>query len=183
MNIIFINFNLLFKIIIRLFILSFIQGLEFALKIFNYFFTSVFILEASMKIVALGLYRYMRERWVQMLFPLFLLFQFLFCFRFFEGADFIFFYSNITSYFFFFRWNQLDIAIVILSVVGIVLEEMESNVIPMNPTIIRVMRVLRIARGKLKEISLIVMNLCLQFKSRYKIKVEPLYSIRSYKFQ
>lgn len=72
--------------------------------------------------------------------------------------------------------------------VGIVLEEMESNVIPMNPTIIRVMRVLRIARGKLKEISLIVkyyfvMNLCLRFKSRYKIKVKPLYSIRSYKFK
>ncbi|XP_052824853.1 voltage-dependent T-type calcium channel subunit alpha-1I isoform X2 [Octopus bimaculoides] len=81
------------------------EGLEFALKIFNYFFTSVFILEATMKMVALGFMRYMRE-----------------------------------------RWNQLDTAIVILSVVGIVLEEMESNVIPMNPTIIRVMRVLRIAR-------------------------------------
>ncbi len=37
--------------------------------------------------------------------------------------------------------------IVILSIVGIVLEEMKSNVIPINPTIIRVMRVLRIARG------------------------------------
>ena len=38
--------------------------------------------------------------------------------------------------------------IVILSIVGIVLEEMKSNVIPINPTIIRVMRVLRIARGE-----------------------------------
>jgi len=47
-----------------------------------------------------------------------------------------------------FRWNQLDIFIVLLSVVGIFLEEMKSNVIPINPTIIRVMRVLRIARGK-----------------------------------
>lgn len=43
--------------------------------------------------------------------------------------------------------------IVILSIVGIVLEEMKSNVIPINPTIIRVMRVLRIARG--------MKNLCL----------------------
>ncbi len=46
------------------------------------------------------------------------------------------------------RWNQLDMGIVILSIVGIVLEEMKSNVIPINPTIIRVMRVLRIARGE-----------------------------------
>lgn len=82
------------------------QELQFALKIFNYFFTSVFILEAIMKIVALGFLRYIRD-----------------------------------------RWNQLDILIVILSIVGIVLEEMRTNVIPINPTIIRVMRVLRIARG------------------------------------
>ena len=46
------------------------------------------------------------------------------------------------------RWNQLDVCIVILSVVGIVLEESESGFIPINPTIIRVMRVMRIARGK-----------------------------------
>ena len=46
------------------------------------------------------------------------------------------------------RWNQLDVAIVILSIVGIVLEEVKSKVIPINPTIIRVMRVLRIARGQ-----------------------------------
>lgn len=45
-----------------------------------------------------------------------------------------------------YRWNQLDVGIVILSVVGIVLEEVESKIIPINPTIIRVMRVLRIAR-------------------------------------
>lgn len=44
------------------------------------------------------------------------------------------------------RWNQLDVGIVILSVVGIVLEEMESDMMPVNPTIIRVMRVMRIAR-------------------------------------
>ncbi len=44
------------------------------------------------------------------------------------------------------KWNQLDVAIVILSVVGIVLEELETNIIPINPTIIRVMRVMRIAR-------------------------------------
>jgi voltage-dependent calcium channel T type alpha-1G len=38
--------------------------------------------------------------------------------------------------------------IVFLSIIGIVLEELESKIIPINPTIIRVMRVLRIARGK-----------------------------------
>ncbi|XP_072167756.1 voltage-dependent T-type calcium channel subunit alpha-1H-like [Diadema setosum] len=43
-------------------------------------------------------------------------------------------------------WNQLDITIVILSIAGIVMEEMESDIIPINPTIIRIMRVLRIAR-------------------------------------
>ena len=47
-----------------------------------------------------------------------------------------------------FRWNQLDVAIVILSVVGIVLEELKSDIMPINPTIMRVMRVLRIARGE-----------------------------------
>ncbi|XP_038117628.1 voltage-dependent T-type calcium channel subunit alpha-1G isoform X4 [Culex quinquefasciatus] len=80
-------------------------ALEYALKIFNYFFTAVFILEAIMKLVALGLKIYMKD-----------------------------------------KWNQLDVAIVILSIVGIVLEELETNIIPINPTIIRVMRVLRIAR-------------------------------------
>lgn len=44
------------------------------------------------------------------------------------------------------RWNQLDLFIILLSIVGIVLEEMNSE-LPINPTIIRVMRVLRIARG------------------------------------
>ena len=47
-----------------------------------------------------------------------------------------------------FRWNQLDVAIVFLSVMGIVLEELKSDLMPINPTIMRVMRVLRIARGK-----------------------------------
>jgi voltage-dependent calcium channel T type alpha-1G len=41
----------------------------------------------------------------------------------------------------------IHILIVLLSVIGIILEEMKTNVIPINPTIIRVMRVLRIARG------------------------------------
>ncbi|XP_034394621.1 voltage-dependent T-type calcium channel subunit alpha-1I [Cyclopterus lumpus] len=45
------------------------------------------------------------------------------------------------------RWNQLDLAIVLLSVMGITLEEIEiSSALPINPTIIRIMRVLRIAR-------------------------------------
>ena len=49
--------------------------------------------------------------------------------------------------FFFSRWNQLDVVIVFLSVLGIVLEELKSDLMPINPTIMRVMRVLRIARG------------------------------------
>ncbi|XP_023315824.1 voltage-dependent T-type calcium channel subunit alpha-1G isoform X4 [Trichogramma pretiosum] len=81
------------------------KALTYALKIFNYFFTAVFILESAMKLLALGLHLYLKD-----------------------------------------KWNQLDIGIVILSVVGIVLEEVESKIIPINPTIIRVMRVLRIAR-------------------------------------
>ncbi|VVC89033.1 unnamed protein product [Leptidea sinapis] len=80
-------------------------ALQYALKIFNYFFTAVFILEAAMKLVALGFKIYLKD-----------------------------------------KWNQLDVMIVILSIVGIVLEELETNIIPINPTIMRVMRVLRIAR-------------------------------------
>ncbi|KAL3206040.1 hypothetical protein MRX96_040482 [Rhipicephalus microplus] len=60
--------------------------LEYALKIFNYFFTAVFLLELSMKVVALGIPRYLAD-----------------------------------------KWNQLDILIVILSIMGIVLEEMKSG--------------------------------------------------------
>nr|DBA18821.1 TPA: hypothetical protein GDO54_017024 [Pyxicephalus adspersus] len=46
-----------------------------------------------------------------------------------------------------YRWNQLDLAIVLLSVMGITLEEIEINAaLPINPTIIRIMRVLRITR-------------------------------------
>ncbi|TRY59084.1 hypothetical protein DNTS_008394 [Danionella cerebrum] len=45
------------------------------------------------------------------------------------------------------RWNQLDLAIVLLSIMGITLEEIKMNAaLPINPTIIRIMRVLRIAR-------------------------------------
>ncbi|XP_030839908.1 voltage-dependent T-type calcium channel subunit alpha-1I isoform X5 [Strongylocentrotus purpuratus] len=71
----------------------------------NYIFTAVFILEALLKIFALGFKRYFKD-----------------------------------------GWNQLDVTIVILSIAGIAMEELESNIIPINPTIIRIMRVLRIAR-------------------------------------
>ncbi|KAG8196966.1 hypothetical protein JTE90_009024 [Oedothorax gibbosus] len=81
------------------------KNLEYALKVFNYFFTAVFIAEAGMKVVALGIIKYFKN-----------------------------------------RWNQLDMAIVALSIAGIVLEKMESDLIPINPTIIRVFRVMRIAR-------------------------------------
>lgn len=79
--------------------------LNYILKIFNYFFTAVFILESTMKLIALGFWLYMKD-----------------------------------------KWNQLDVVIVILSVVGIILEELKSNIIPINPTVLRVMRVMRIAR-------------------------------------
>uniref|UniRef100_A0A3Q3X2V5 Ion transport domain-containing protein n=1 Tax=Mola mola TaxID=94237 RepID=A0A3Q3X2V5_MOLML len=52
---------------------------------------------------------------------------------------------------FFKDWNQLDIAIVALSIMGITLEELKMSAsLPINPTIIRIMRVLRIARAVLK---------------------------------
>ncbi|KAF1639304.1 Voltage-dependent T-type calcium channel subunit alpha-1I, partial [Eudyptes filholi] len=81
-------------------------SLETALKYCNYLFTTVFVLEAVLKLVAFGLRRFFKD-----------------------------------------RWNQLDLAIVLLSVMGITLEEIEINAaLPINPTIIRIMRVLRIAR-------------------------------------
>ena len=38
------------------------QELEYALKLFNYFFTAIFILEAAIKISALGVKRYLTDR-------------------------------------------------------------------------------------------------------------------------
>ena len=75
-----------------------------------------------MKISALGVQRYLSDRWI--------------------------FSQNIRakSNLFKFRWNQLDVSIVFLSIIGIALEEVQGQVFPINPTIIRVMRVLRIAR-------------------------------------
>lgn len=40
------------------------QELLYALKIFNYFFTAVFFFEAFFKLVALGLKRYISDRYV-----------------------------------------------------------------------------------------------------------------------
>ncbi|XP_055079758.1 voltage-dependent T-type calcium channel subunit alpha-1I-like [Periophthalmus magnuspinnatus] len=82
------------------------HSLDLALKYCNYFFTSMFVLEAVLKLIAFGFRRFFKD-----------------------------------------RWNQLDLAIVLLSVMGITLEEIEiSAALPINPTIIRIMRVLRIAR-------------------------------------
>ncbi|XP_045155916.1 voltage-dependent T-type calcium channel subunit alpha-1G isoform X3 [Echinops telfairi] len=82
------------------------QVLDEALKICNYIFTVVFVLESVFKLVAFGFRRFFQD-----------------------------------------RWNQLDLAIVLLSIMGITLEEIEVNAsLPINPTIIRIMRVLRIAR-------------------------------------
>ena len=49
--------------------------------------------------------------------------------------------------------------IVVLSIGGIVLDELATSNFPMNPTIIRVMRVLRITRGKIVKIP------CWEFRS------------------
>ncbi|KAK7938637.1 hypothetical protein WMY93_001963 [Mugilogobius chulae] len=82
------------------------HSLDMALKYCNYFFTSMFVLEAVLKLIAFGFRRFFKD-----------------------------------------RWNQLDLAIVLLSVMGITLEEIDfSAALPINPTIIRIMRVLRIAR-------------------------------------
>ncbi|XP_077474374.1 voltage-dependent T-type calcium channel subunit alpha-1I-like isoform X2 [Stigmatopora argus] len=82
------------------------RSLDLALKYCNYFFTSTFVLESILKLIAFGVRRFFKE-----------------------------------------RWNQLDLGIVLLSLVGIILEEIEiSAALPINPTIIRIMRVLRIAR-------------------------------------
>ncbi|XP_069884452.1 voltage-dependent T-type calcium channel subunit alpha-1G isoform X1 [Dipodomys merriami] len=83
------------------------QILDEALKICNYIFTVIFVLESVFKLVAFGFRRFFQD-----------------------------------------RWNQLDLAIVLLSIMGITLEEIEVNAsLPINPTIIRIMRVLRIARA------------------------------------
>uniref|UniRef100_A0ACB8EKJ3 Voltage-dependent T-type calcium channel subunit alpha-1G n=1 Tax=Sphaerodactylus townsendi TaxID=933632 RepID=A0ACB8EKJ3_9SAUR len=80
--------------------------LDEALKICNYIFTVIFVMESVFKLVAFGFRRFFQD-----------------------------------------RWNQLDLAIVLLSIMGITLEEIEVNAsLPINPTIIRIMRVLRIAR-------------------------------------
>ena len=38
------------------------QELQFALKIFNFFFTSVFVLESGVKMISLGFLRYLDDR-------------------------------------------------------------------------------------------------------------------------
>nr|XP_019939086.1 PREDICTED: voltage-dependent T-type calcium channel subunit alpha-1G-like [Paralichthys olivaceus] len=82
------------------------RELDEALKICNYIFTLIFVLESVFKLVAFGFRRFFKD-----------------------------------------KWNQLDLAIVLLSIMGITLEEIEVNAsLPINPTIIRIMRVLRIAR-------------------------------------
>jgi hypothetical protein len=98
-----------------------------ALDYCNYVFTSVFILESISKIIALGPLRYFKDKY--------------------EIRK----KKNLIKDLRNFRWNQLDTMIVILSIAGIVMEKMKSGqVLPINPTLIRVMRVLRIARGNKK---------------------------------
>uniref|UniRef100_A0A915C571 Ion transport domain-containing protein n=3 Tax=Parascaris univalens TaxID=6257 RepID=A0A915C571_PARUN len=41
-------------------------GLKYVLKALNYFFTAVFTLEAAMKLIALGIKRFFKERWNQL---------------------------------------------------------------------------------------------------------------------
>uniref|UniRef100_H3CN28 Voltage-dependent T-type calcium channel subunit alpha n=1 Tax=Tetraodon nigroviridis TaxID=99883 RepID=H3CN28_TETNG len=81
------------------------EELTEALKICNYIFTLIFVLESVFKLVAFGFRRFFKD-----------------------------------------KWNQLDLVIVLLSIMGITLEKIEEASLPINPTIIRIMRVLRIAR-------------------------------------
>ena len=55
-------------------------------------------------------------------------------------------YQKKIHSFMYIRWNQLDVSIAMLSIIGIGLEEVEGQSFIINPTVIRVMRVLRIAR-------------------------------------
>jgi hypothetical protein len=83
----------------------------------------VFIFESISKIIALGPLRYFKDKYEKILFLNFI--------------------DSVN-----FRWNQLDTMIVVLSIAGILMEKMKSgHILPINPTLIRVMRVLRIARG------------------------------------
>lgn len=58
------------KITRRVFTPFFLQALTYALKIFNYFFTAVFILECVMKMLALGLQLYVKDKYVYALYSL-----------------------------------------------------------------------------------------------------------------
>jgi len=42
----------------------FLQELQYTLKIFNFFFTSVFILEAIIRIISFGMFRYLLDRYI-----------------------------------------------------------------------------------------------------------------------
>ena len=44
------------------------------------------------------------------------------------------------------RWHLLDIAIIIASLIGIVLESMDNKLIPLNPSVVRTARICRITR-------------------------------------
>ncbi|XP_048575597.1 voltage-dependent T-type calcium channel subunit alpha-1G isoform X2 [Nematostella vectensis] len=81
------------------------QSYEVFVETTNYFFTSVFVIEVVVKVIALGFVRYPKD-----------------------------------------RWNLIDLAIVLLSVTGIVLELLVKVDHLFNPTVIRTLRVLRITR-------------------------------------
>lgn len=137
------------------------QSLDEALKYCNYVFTIVFVFEAALKLVAFGFRRFFKDRCVgqgRLGFwgPLRALGT---------GAGAATGFSPgvgrsdaaeprrgpraCAPSLWPPRWNQLDLAIVLLSLMGITLEEIEmSAALPINPTIIRIMRVLRIARGR-----------------------------------
>lgn len=112
---------------------AFSQSLETALKYCNYFFSSTFVVETVLKLVAFGFRRFFKDRWAH---------DWNNTSRA-SGGSGLWWALGVL------RWNQLDLAIVLLSVMGIILEEIEiSASLPINPTIIRIMRVLRIARGE-----------------------------------
>ena len=42
---------------------NFCQELDYSLRVFNFFFTSTFCVEAGLKVIALGPQHYFRDRW------------------------------------------------------------------------------------------------------------------------
>ena len=94
------------------------QYLDLALNICNYCFTAIFLCEVALKIYALGLSRYFTDKYSFENYHISM-----------EGSTkwLLEYHPSIGKYILF-RWNQLDVGIALLSVIGIGLEEVEGQV-------------------------------------------------------